>query len=94
MKDEGNNVISTRKWENTLLKLGESVDAQATLIWINGNNNLELVLILQTCKKTMMIRMYQILIQHSDKNFGDFDIDDATALLSVASGRGKNFRLN
>ena len=39
-KDEGNNVISTRKLENTLLQPGESATVEVILTWINGADNL------------------------------------------------------
>ena len=41
-KDEGNNIITTRKLENTLLKQGEFADVEVVLTWINGNDNLGL----------------------------------------------------
>ena len=41
-KDEGNNIITTRKLENTLLKPGEFADVEVVLTWINGNDNLGL----------------------------------------------------
>ena len=41
-KDEGNNVITTKKLENTLLKPGEFADVEVLLTWINGNDNLGL----------------------------------------------------
>ena len=40
--DEGDNVISTKLLENTLLKPGETADVTVTLRWINGSTNLGL----------------------------------------------------
>ena len=40
--DEGNNIISTKLLENTLLKPGESAEVTVTLRWINGSTNLGL----------------------------------------------------
>ena len=37
--DEGNNVISTRMLENTLLQPGQTASVQVTLKWKNGNDN-------------------------------------------------------
>ena len=38
-KDEGNNIISTRHLENTLLEPGESAEVYVILRWVNGTNN-------------------------------------------------------
>ena len=40
--DEGNNVISTKQLENTLLQPGESRTIEVILTWINGPDNLAL----------------------------------------------------
>ena len=40
--DEGNNVISTRLLENTLLQPGESAEVEVLLTWIKGKDNLGL----------------------------------------------------
>jgi len=40
--DEGNNIISTRMLEDTLLKPGESAEVKVTFRWINGSSNLGL----------------------------------------------------
>lgn len=86
--DEGNNVISTRLLENTLLKPGESAEIEVLLTWINGNNNLGL--------KT---NIAEISEDYNDKNVpdrdsipdnqipGEDDIDDAPVLLSVSTGQ-------
>ncbi len=88
--DEGNNIISTRKLENKLLKPGESAEVQVILTWINGNDNLG--------KK---VNIAEISEDYNDKNApdidstpdnkkdGEDDIDDAPVLLSVSTGRAK-----
>ena len=40
-KDEGNNIISTTKLENTLLQPGESADVEVLLTWINSKDNIK-----------------------------------------------------
>ena len=87
-KDEGNNVISTRKLENTLLQPGESAEVEVILTWINGNDNLGL--------KT---NIAEISEDYNDKNVpdidstpdnkvpGEDDIDDAPVILSVSTGQ-------
>ena len=87
-KDEGNNVISTRKLENTLLQPGESAEVEVVLTWINGKDNLGL--------KT---NIAEISEDYNDKNIpdidsipdnqvpGEDDIDDAPVLLSVSTGQ-------
>ena len=39
-KDEGNNIITTRKLENTLLQPGQSAEVEVLLTWINDENNM------------------------------------------------------
>lgn len=89
-KDEGNNVISTRKLENTLLQPGESAEVQVTLTWINGKDNMGL--------KT---NIAEISEDYNDKHIhdrdstpdnkkeGEDDIDDAPVLLSVSTGQAR-----
>lgn len=40
--DKGNNVITTRLLENTLLKPGEYADVEVLLTWVNNENNMGL----------------------------------------------------
>ena len=89
-KDEGNNVISTRKLENKLLQPGESADVEVTLTWINGKDNMGL--------KT---NIAEISEDYNDKGVpdrdsipdnqipGEDDIDDAPVLLSITTGQGR-----
>ena len=89
-KDEGNNVISTRKLENTLLQPGESADVEVTLTWINSKDNLGL-----------KVNTAEISEDYNDKNVpdrdstpdnqvpGEDDIDDAPVLISISTGSAK-----
>ena len=89
-KDEGNNVISTRKLENTLLQPGESAYVEVTLTWINGKDNFGL--------KT---NIAEISEDDNDKGIpdrdstpdnkvpGEDDQDDAPVILSISTGRAK-----
>lgn len=86
-KDEGNNVISTRKLENTLLQPGESASVTVILRWINGADNLGI--------KT---NVAEISEDYNDKDVpdrdstpdnkkqGEDDIDDASVLLGISTG--------
>ena len=85
--DEGNNVISTRLLENTLLQPGESATVTVVLRWINGENNLGL--------KT---NVAEISEDENDKDVpdrdstpdnqkeGEDDIDEAPVLLAIGTG--------
>ena len=86
-KDEGNNVISTKLLEKTLLQPGESATVKVVLRWINGANNLGL--------KT---NTAEISEDYNDKGVPDRDstpdnkkpkeddIDDAPVLLTISTG--------
>ncbi len=87
--DEGNNIISTRQLEGTILQPGESAEVEVVLRWINGDDNLG--------PKT---NVAEISEDHNDEDVpdkdstpdneepGEDDIDDATVLLSVNQGGG------
>ena len=89
-KDEGNNVISTRKLENTLLQPGESADVEVTLTWINGKDNMGL-----------KVNVAEISEDYNDKGVpdrdstpdnqipGEDDQDDAPVLISISTGKSK-----
>ena len=90
--DEGNNVISTRLLENTLLQPGESADVEVLLTWINGENNLGL--------KTNTAEISEddnekgapdIDSTPDNKVPGEDDIDDAEVILSISTGRAKMY---
>lgn len=88
--DEGNNVISTRKLENTLLQPGQSADVEVLLTWKNNKNNLGL-----------KVNTAEISEDYNDKHVpdrdstpnnkvpGEDDIDDAPVLLAIATGRAR-----
>ena len=91
-KDEGNNVISTRLLENTLLKPGESAEVKVIFRWINGSNNLGL--------KTNIAEISEDYNKEGvpdrdstpdNKKEGEDDIDDAKVLLSIKTGLIHNF---
>ena len=87
-KDEGNNIISTTKLENTLLQPGETADVEVLLTWINSENNMG--------QKT---NIAEISKDHNDKGVpdrdstpdnkkpGEDDIDDAPVILSIETGK-------
>ena len=86
-KDEGNNVISTRLLENTLLKPGESAEVKVIFRWINGSNNLGL--------KTNIAEISEDYNKEGvpdrdstpdNKKEGEGDIDDAKVILSIKTG--------
>ena len=89
-KDEGNNVISTRKLENTLLQPGQSAEVEVLLTWKNDKNNMGL-----------KVNTAEISEDYNDKHVpdrdstpnnkkpGEDDIDDAPVLLSAATGTAK-----
>ena len=86
--DEGNNVISTRLLENTLLQPGESAEVEVVLTWINGEDNMG-----------EMTNIAEISEDYNDKGVpdrdstpdnqvqGEDDIDDAPVLLSIETGQ-------
>ena len=85
--DEGNNVISTKQLEGSILEPGESIEAEVILRWINSSENFG--------PKT---NIAEISEDHNEENIPDKDstpdnkkdveddIDDATVLLSVNQG--------
>ena len=86
-KDEGNNIISTRLLENTLLQPGESAEVTVILRWINGADNL-----------SMKTNVAEISEDYNDEGVpdrdstpdnqkpGEDDIDDASVLLAISTG--------
>ena len=85
--DEGNNVISTKMLQNTLLQPGQSATVKVVMRWINGEKNLGL--------KT---NTAEISEDYNDKHIpdrdstpdnkkpGEDDISDAPVLLTVSTG--------
>ena len=85
--DEGNDVISTRLLENTLLKPGESAEVKVIFRWINGSNNLGLKT--NTAEISEDYNKEGIPDRDStpdNKKVGEDDIDDAKVILSIKTG--------
>lgn len=86
--DEGNNVISTRLLENTLLQPGEYAEVEVVLTWINSENNMgEKVNIAEISED---YNDYDIPDRDStpdNQKEGEDDIDYAPVLLSVSTGQ-------
>ena len=85
--DEGNNVISTRQLEGTLLQPEESTTVEVILTWINGEDNLAL--------KTNVAEIseddneYDVPDRDStpdNQKEGEDDIDEAKVILSIITG--------
>ena len=86
--DEGNNVISTKQLENTLLQPGESTTIEVIFTWINGNDNLGLKT--NTAEISQDENEYDVPDKDStpdNKEEGEDDIDIAKVILTVATGR-------
>ena len=90
--DEGNNVISTRQLEGTLLQPGESAVVEVILTWINGADNL--------AEKTNTAEIsedkneYDVPDRDStpdNKKPGEDDIDIAKVLLAISTGGPKTY---
>ena len=88
--DEGNNIISTRLLENTLLQPGESADVEVVLTWINGSDNLGLKTNVAEISEDYNDKGYPDIDSTPDnKKEGEDDIDDAEVLLSISTGQAK-----
>lgn len=86
--DEGNNIISTKLLENTLLQPGESAEVEVLLTWVNSEDNMG-----------VMTNIAEISIDDNDKGVpdrdstpdnqkpGEDDIDDAPVLISIETGQ-------
>ena len=88
--DEGNNVISSKLLENTLLQPGEYADIEVVLTWINDANNMGLKV--NTAEISEDYNDYGVPDKDStpdNKKPGEDDIDDAPVMLSVGTGRAK-----
>ena len=87
-KDEGNNVISTRLLENTLLQPGEYADVEVLLTWINSENNMGVMN--NTAEISEDYNKYGVPDIDStpdNKKAGEDDIDDAPVMLSISTGQ-------
>ena len=90
--DEGNNVISTRLLENTLLQPGEYAEVEVVLTWINDENNMGLKV--NTAEISEDYNDYDVPDIDStpdNKEEGEDDIDDAEVLLSVGTGTARTY---
>ena len=86
--DKGNNIISTKQLENTLLQPGETADVEVLLTWINGEDTMG-----------VMTNIAEISEDDNEKGApdkdstpdnqvpGEDDIDDASVLLAVETGQ-------
>ena len=87
-KDEGNNVISTRLLENTLLKPGEYAEVEVLLTWVNNDNNMGVME--NTAEISEDENEYGVPDKDStpdNKKDGEDDIDDAPVMLSISTGQ-------
>ena len=86
--DEGNNVISTRLLENTLLEPGEYAEVEVVLTWINNEDNMGEKI--NTAEISEDYNDYGVPDKDStpdNQKEGEDDIDDAPVLLSVSTGQ-------
>ena len=87
-KDEGNNIISTTKLENTLLQPGESADVEVLLTWINNEDNMGLKTNIAEISKDYNDKGVPDRDSTPDnKKPGEDDIDDAPVILSIETGK-------
>ena len=90
--DEGNNVISTRQLENTLLQPGESATVEVVLTWINGPENLALKT--NTAEISEDKNEYDVPDRDStpdNRKEGEDDIDIAKVILAISTGSVKTY---
>ena len=86
--DEGNNVISTRLLEGTLLQPGEFADVEVLLTWENDQNNMGVMV--NTAEISEDYNEYGVPDRDStpdNKKPGEDDIDDAPVMLSISTGQ-------
>ncbi len=87
-KDEGNNVISTRKLENTLLKPGEYADVEVLLTWINSENNMGVMInTAEISEDDNEFDVPDIDSTPDNQKPGEDDIDDAPVMISISTGQ-------
>lgn len=86
--DEGNNVISTKLLENTLLQPGEYADVEVVLTWINSKDNMGVMVNIAEISEDD--NDYDVPDRDStpdNKEKGEDDIDDAPVMLTVSTGQ-------
>ena len=90
--DEGNNVISTKQLENTLLQPGETATVEVILTWINDPNNMGLKT--NTAEISQDKNEYDVPDRDStpdNKKEGEDDIDIAKVILAITTGTTKTY---
>ncbi len=88
--DEGNNVISTRLLENTLLQPGESAEVEVLLTWINSQNNMGVMNnIAEISEDYNEYGVPDIDSTPDNQKPGEDDIDDAPVMLSISTGQAR-----
>ena len=90
--DEGNNVISTRLLENTLLQPGEYAEVEVVLTWINSEDNMGVMT--NTAEISEDDNDYDLPDKDStpdNQKPGEDDIDDAPVMLSVSTGKAVTY---
>jgi len=87
--DEGNNVISTKQLEGTILQPGEDAQVEVVLRWINSSDNLGAKTnIAEISEDYNEENVPDIDSTPDNEKEGEDDIDEATVLLSVNQGGG------
>ena len=88
--DEGNNIISTKQLENTLLQPGEYTEVEVTLTWINNEDNMGVMNnIAEISQDYNEYEIPDIDSTPDNQVDGEDDIDDAPVMLSISTGRAK-----
>lgn len=90
--DEGNNVISTRLLEGTLLQPGEFADVEVLLTWVNDQDNMGVMV--NTAEISEDYNEYGVPDRDStpdNKKWGEDDIDDAPVMLSISTGKAVTY---
>ena len=91
-EDEGNNVISTRQLEGTLLQPGESATVEVIFTWINSSDNLALKTNIAEISEDK--NEYDVPDRDStphNKQDGEDDIDIAKVILAISTGAIKTY---
>ena len=86
--------VTTDQLKDTLLKPGDSAVVEITLQWINGQNNLGLKQNWAEISKDRNDSDSPDIDSTPDNNKkGEDDIDDASVILSVKTGKGEDFAI-
>ena len=86
--------VTTDQLKDTLLKPGDSAVVEITLQWINGQNNLGLKQNWAEISKDRNDSNTPDIDSTPDNNKkGEDDIDDASVILSVKTGKGEDFAI-